>query len=70
MKRWVRRQAEEVQTVREEFAAERSSLKTLIHDVADVVIQLRVATEALEEALIELARREESDERPDRGVDG
>lgn len=68
--RWVRKQAEEIRAERQEVHAERSSLKDLIHDVADVVIALRVATEDLEKALQELAQREEGDERPDAGVDG
>lgn len=67
--RWVRKQAQEVKAERQEVQAERSSLKDLIHDVADVVIALRVATEDLEQALRELAQREEADERPD-GMDG
>lgn len=62
MKRWVRRQAEEVEAERAGLAEEKGSLKDLIHDVADVVIQLRVATEDLERALAELAEREESGE--------
>lgn len=71
MKRWVRRQAEEINAERQEVESERGSLRDLIHDVADVVIQLRVATEALEEALVDLTEREgATDERPDGGVDG
>lgn len=59
MKRWVRKQAEEVEAERAGIADERQSLKTLIHEVSDVVIQLRVATEDLERALTELVEREE-----------
>lgn len=62
MKRWVRRQAEEVRAERAGLVEEQHSLKSLIHDVADVVIQLRVATEDLERALAELAEREDSGE--------
>jgi vacuolar-type H+-ATPase subunit I/STV1 len=66
-RRWVRKQAEEIKAERAEVQIERGSLKDLIHDVADVVIALRVATEDLEQALRELAQREEEDERPDGG---
>lgn len=59
MKRWVRKQVEEVQAEREGLADEKQSLRSLIHDVSDVVIQLRVATEDLERALTELVERED-----------
>lgn len=62
MKKWIRKQIEETQAERETVAVERSSIKALIHDVSDVVIQLRVATEDLERALIELSAREEGDD--------
>lgn len=70
--RWVRRQAEEVKKERQAVKDGQSSLKELIHDVADVVIALRVATEDLERALQDLARREEGkgDDDPTAGVDG
>lgn len=67
MKRWIKSEVEQVRAERQEVHAERGSLKDLIHDVADVVIALRVATEDLEQALQELAQREEADERPDGG---
>lgn len=67
--RWVRKQAAEAKQERLAIKEEQGSLKNLIHDVADVVIALRVATEDLEKALKELAKREEEDERPD-GMDG
>jgi cation transport regulator ChaC len=70
MKRWIKREVEEVKAERAAAQQERGSLKDLIHDVADVVIALRVATEDLEQALQELAQREEASERPDDGVDG
>jgi hypothetical protein len=67
MKRWIKREVEQVQIEREAAQRERGSLKDLIHDVADVVIALRVATEDLERALQDLAQREEGNERPDDG---
>lgn len=62
MKRWIRKQVEEAEVERVELAVEKTSLKTLIHDVADVVIQLQAATEDLERALVELAAREDDDD--------
>lgn len=59
-KRWLRKQTEAIQTESAALQEDHQNLKSLIHDVSDVVIELRVATENLESALREMEKREEA----------
>lgn len=66
-KRWLQKQTEAIKAETASLQEDHTNLKSLIHDVSDVVIELRVATENLETALREMEKREE--ERNDDAAD-
>ena len=53
MKKWMRREIDELRVAQAETSAQRRVQRELLLEVADVVVGLRVASEKLERALTE-----------------
>lgn len=51
MKKWLRREIEETKAATDEIKTQRAAQRDLLHEVADVVINLQSAAERLQKAL-------------------
>lgn len=63
MNKWLRRLRNELEAEREATRLARSVSRDVLHEVADVVLQLRSAAEDLERVMRDLAEREEEEDR-------
>lgn len=58
MRRWLRRLQSELDDERKDLERARAASRAVIHEVADVVLQLRAASEHLEQIMQDLAAQE------------
>lgn len=57
MKKWLRKEIEETKAATEEVREQRAAQRDLLHEVADVVVNLQTAAERLQLALEEYVDR-------------
>jgi uncharacterized coiled-coil protein SlyX len=57
VKKWMRREIEATQKATEEVREQRAAQRDLLHEVADVVVNLQAAAERLQAALVEYVER-------------
>lgn len=70
MRRWLKRQLDDVAVEREAVRQERAAQRDLLHEVADAVIQLRTMAERLEELVREEYESKEGEPDAERPSDG